>query len=322
MPELPEVETYARDLSAVLPGRRFTGAQVAWPRQLPRNEPAGFARRLAGQRVISVERRGKYLVLRLDHDWLLVHLKMSGRLQIVPAGAAPNPHAHIVLGLEGGDELRFHDPRKFGRMLLLADPAPLLDRLGPEPLDPAFGPEAFRTRLADRRGRLKPLLLDQSFIAGLGNIYVDESLWAARLHPLRRADGLDAAEAEGLHAAIRTVLERAIAARGTSFSAAGYRDLSGNMGEMAGTLAVFRRTGEPCPACGEPIVRLQVGQRSTHVCPRCQPAPADSSCVPHERCPRVAQHLSQPPDHSGGALPDRDGRAVGATRTVPPARFG
>lgn len=273
MPELPEVETYARDLAALLPGRRFTGARVDWPNQIPLNSPASLDAGIRGQTVTSVSRRGKYLVLRLSRDTLLVHLKMSGRLQLAPAADPPNPHAHIVFGMDRGDELRFHDPRKFGRIYLLADPAPLLGPLGPEPLDEALTPAAFRARLAGRRGRLKPLLLDQTFIAGLGNIYVDESLWAARLHPLRTADSLEPGEIDRLYRAIREVLVRAIEARGTSFSAAGYRDLTGNPGEMQGTLAVFRRTGAPCPACGAAIARLTVGQRSTHVCPRCQPAP-------------------------------------------------
>jgi len=270
MPELPEVETYARDLAGVLGGRTFTGARVDWPNQIPGNTPESLDAAVRGQAVAEVSRRGKYLVLRLTRDWLLVHLKMSGRLQVAPAGDPPNPHAHVVFGLDRGEELRFHDPRKFGRVHLLADPAPILGPLGPEPLGEALTPAAFRGRLAGRRGRLKPLLLDQTFLAGLGNIYVDESLWAARLHPLRSADSLTPDEIDRLYHAMREVLERAIDARGTSFSAAGYRDLTGNPGEMQGTLAVFRRTGEPCPRCGTPIARLVVGGRGTHVCVGCQ----------------------------------------------------
>jgi len=272
MPELPEVETYARDLATVLPGRTFAGARVDWPNQLPRGTPRALDTGVRGQSVLSVGRRGKYLVMRLTRDWLIIHLKMSGRLQVVPATEPANPHAHVVFALAGGDELRFHDPRKFGRVYLLADPAPVLGPLGPEPLDAALTPDAFRARIASRRGRLKPLLLDQTFVAGLGNIYVDESLWAARLHPLRTADTLTPGEINRLYHAIRDTLARGIAARGTSLSAGGYRDLTGNPGEMQGTLAVFRRTGHPCPACGTPITRLPVAGRGTHVCPRCQPA--------------------------------------------------
>jgi formamidopyrimidine-DNA glycosylase len=271
MPELPEVETYARDLAGSLSGRRFTGARVDWPRQLPLNGAEELDGRIRGQVVEAVGRRGKYLVLRLTADHLLVHLKMSGRLQIVPAETARNPHAHLVFGMDGGDELRFHDPRKFGRIYLLADVEPVLGPLGPEPLGADFTADLFGKMIAGRRGRLKPLLLDQRFLVGLGNIYVDESLWEARLHPLRSADSLSEDEILRLHAAIRGVLGRAVEARGTSFSTAGYRDLSGNMGEMQGSLAVFRRTGEPCPRCGRPIERMVVGQRSTHFCPGCQP---------------------------------------------------
>lgn len=273
MPELPEVETYARDLATALPGRRLAGVRLGWPRQAPRNTAVELTARLSGQAIVAVGRRGKYLCLELDRGWLIIHLKMSGRLEIAPADRPPNPHAHTVFALDGGDELRFHDPRKFGRVYVVADPADVTGALGPEPLDDAFTAAAFAARLAGRRGRLKPLLLDQSFVAGLGNIYTDEALFAARLHPLRRADTLAPTEIARLHAAIRDVLARGVALRGTSFSTGGYRDLTGNLGEMQGTLAVFRRTAQPCPACGTPIVRLVVGGRSTHVCPACQPAP-------------------------------------------------
>lgn len=270
MPELPEVETYARDLAGVLPGRRLTGARVGWPNQLPRNDAGEFSDDVAGQRIEGVSRRGKYLVFRLSRDWLLVHLKMSGRFAIAPRSAPADPHAHLVLALDGDEELRFHDPRKFGRAYLLADPACVLDAVGPEPLDPAFGVEALATRIAGRRGRLKPLLLDQRFLAGLGNIYTDESLWAARLHPVRPADSLDATDVARLHAAIRETLARAVEARGSSLSDAGYRDLTGNPGEMQDTLAVYGRQGEPCRRCGGTIVRTVVAGRGTHLCPACQ----------------------------------------------------
>lgn len=272
MPELPEVETYARDLAAVLPGRRLRGARLGWPRQAPRNVPFELDARVAGQTILSVGRRGKYLCLELSDDWLIIHLKMSGRLEIAPGTRPPNPHAHTVFTLDGGDELRFHDPRKFGRVYVVSDPATVTGGLGPEPLDEAFTRSAFAARLRSRRGRLKPLLLDQRFVAGLGNIYADEALFAARLHPLTRADALTDDDIGRLHASIRAVLAQGVARRGTSFSSGGYRDLTGNLGEMQGTLAVFRRTGQPCPACGTPIERLVVGGRSTHVCPACQPA--------------------------------------------------
>jgi len=273
VPELPEVETYARDLARVLPGRVFRGAVVTWPNQLPANEPAEFARRIAAQRVAGVSRRGKYLLLALPRDTLVVHLKMSGRLILAAAAEPPDRHAHVVLALDGGDELRFRDPRKFGRVYLLERTEALLGPLGPEPLEPAFTAAALARRLAGRRARLKPLLLDQRFVAGLGNIYADESLWAAGLHPLRVAGTLSAGEAATLQRSIRHVLERAVAARGSSLSDGGYRDLTGNPGEMQGSLAVYGRSGAPCPRCGTAVRRLLVAGRGTHLCPRCQPAP-------------------------------------------------
>jgi len=273
MPELPEVETYARDLARELSGRHLAGARAGWPNQLPMNTPAELDRRVRGQRVERVGRRGKYIVLDLSADCLLVHLKMSGRLRIVRAGDPADPHAHVVFDLGDGHELRFHDPRKFGRVYLLTEPAVVLGKLGPEPLAKDFDRHALRALLLGRRGRLKPLLLDQTFIAGLGNIYADESLWAARLHPLRGADTLSVAEIDRLHAAIRDVLERGVSLRGSSLNDGGYRDLTGNFGEMQGSLNVFQRAGEPCPRCGAKIQRLLVAQRGTHVCRRCQRAP-------------------------------------------------
>jgi formamidopyrimidine-DNA glycosylase len=271
MPELPEVETYARDLAEVLPGRRLHGARLAWPRQAPLNTPDELGARLRGQAVLTVSRRGKYLVLVLSHDWLIIHLKMSGRLYLAGPGIEADPHAHVVFRLDGGGELRFRDPRKFGRVYLVDDPRTVLGELGVEPLAPTFTAARLSAIVAGRRRRLKPLLLDQTLVAGLGNIYVDESLWLARLHPLRLAGSLDPFEVRRLHRSIRRVLRAAVRARGSSLSAGGYRDLTGNPGEMQGTLAVYGRAGDACPRCGSAVRRLIVGGRSTHVCPTCQP---------------------------------------------------
>jgi formamidopyrimidine-DNA glycosylase len=212
-------------------------------------------------------------VFRLSDDWLLVHLKMSGRLQLADEEADPNPYAHVVLPMDDKTELRFHCPRKFGRMYLVSDPGGILGSLGPEPLSSEFGPDVFSELMAQRRGMLKPLLLNQQFIAGLGNIYADESLWASELHPQRRADTLRSGDISRLYWSIRATLVAAIEARGTSLTEGGYRDLTGNMGEMQGSLNVFDRTGEPCPRCGEAITKIRVGGRGTHLCPRCQRAP-------------------------------------------------
>jgi formamidopyrimidine-DNA glycosylase len=284
MPELPEVETYARDLDHALRGRVLQGAWVGWAAQAPCNRPAALGGEVAGRTVLSVSRRGKYLVMELDRGWLIIHLKMSGRLVVEPSDEPARRHAHVIFRLDGGDELRFLDPRKFGRVYLVDDPAGVLGRLGPEPLGCELTAEAFSLRLTGRRRRLKPLLLDQEFLAGLGNIYVDESLWAARLHPLRPAASLGEAEARGLHAAIRDVLRLAIAARGTSLGDGSYRDLTGNPGEMQGSLAVYGRAGAKCLRCGGPIERITVGGRGTHLCPRCQPVWRGHDAPDGERC--------------------------------------
>ncbi len=272
MPELPEVETYIRDLAPILAGRTFQGAWCTWPAQLPLNTPQGLAERIDGQIVQALGRRGKYITIQLNQDWLLVHLKMSGRLVLASAAEPPDRHVHTALALDGAEELRLRDPRKFGRVYLVADPAVVLGPLGPEPLAPDFSRERLRCCLGQRRGRLKSLLLNQTVLAGIGNIYADEALWLAGLHPLRPANTMTAREVDRLHHAIRAVLRRAVAARGTTLTDGGFRDLTGNPGEMQGTLKVFGRTGQPCPRCGHEVVRTRVGGRGTHLCPKCQPA--------------------------------------------------
>ena len=263
MPELPEVETYARGLRPLI-GRTFLGARVLWPRSAPTG-PELLGPRIAGQVVQDVARRGKYIVLTLTDDTLLVHLKMTGQLVVAPADAPPDPHARVVFDLDGGEELRFHDPRKFGRVYLVTDPAQVTGALGPEPLADDFTPEGFAARLAGRRGRLKSLLLDQTFVAGVGNIYADEALHRAGLHPLRPADTLTPDEQARLYAAIRAVLAQAIANRGTNL------DWAYTQGRNQDALQVFHRHGQPCSTCGTPIERILVGQRGTHFCPTCQP---------------------------------------------------
>jgi formamidopyrimidine-DNA glycosylase len=270
MPELPEVENYRRDLRDLLLDRQITGVEVDWPNQIGAPSVRELVQRLPGQRITDIHRRGKYLVFTLSGgDSLLIHLKMSGRLMIEPVSAPPDPHAHVVFSLGDGEELRFRDTRKFGRVYLVADPEQVVGKLGPEPLEPDFTPERLDAMLANRRGRLKPLLLNQQFLAGIGNIYADESLHAARLHPLRTADTLSQGEINRLQAAIRFTLHRAIEHRGTSFSWV-YRDAYGEPGEFQALLQVYNREGEPCYRCGTPIERIVVGQRSTYFCPQCQ----------------------------------------------------
>ena len=269
MPELPEVETLARELRGALVGRRIVGVEVRWPRTVAAPDPETFARRLVGRRIREVRRRGKWLLLGLDEgEWLLVHLRMSGRLAVESADAPEDSHTRVVFRLDDGHQLRFSDPRKFGRMVLTACPEEWLGDLGPEPLD--LTPEGLAGMLQGRRVRLKILLTDQRFLSGLGNIYADEVLWRAGLHPLRCADTLTPGEVTRLHGAIRQVLEEAIARRGTTLPDQRYVLPDGRPGEFAAHLAVYGREGAPCPRCGAPIVRIRVGGRSAHFCPQCQ----------------------------------------------------
>ncbi len=273
MPELPEVESYRRDLSQMLVGRQITSVHVDWPNQVSTPSVEELTRRLSGQTVMSVDRRGKYLLFGLSGgDTLLIHLKMSGRLHIEPVTAPSDSHVHIVFRLDDGNELRFHDPRKFGRVYLVDDPVEVVGKLGPEPLDEDFTIERFAEMLSHRRGRIKPLLLNQTFLAGLGNIYTDEALHMAGLHPLRTANTLEPNEIRKLHAAIRSTLQQAIEHRGTSFDAF-YLDTRGERGMYQGQLQVYGRAGRPCYRCGTPIQRTVVAQRGTYFCPACQPQP-------------------------------------------------
>lgn len=272
MPELPEVETIARHLrdgwsgAPPLPGRRIEAVTTRWSRHIATPSAARFRREVAGQRVLDVGRRGKYLVLPLDRATLLIHLKMSGDLLVSPAGAPPDRFDRTVFHLNGGWQLRFSDARKFGKAYLLADPERILARLGPEPLEAGFTPRLLGDRLRLHRRALKPLLLDQTFLAGLGNIYADEALHRARLHPLRRSDSLTPDEIRGLWRGIRQSLQRGLRHHGASIDWV-YRG-----GDFQNHFRVYQRTGQACPTCGTPIARLVVGQRGTHICPACQRA--------------------------------------------------
>ncbi len=276
MPELPEVQTIVDDLIAAgLAGRRLAAVTIRWP-GVVHGMPAGtFRRRLIGRRIRNIARRAKFIIWQLDDEaCILVHLRMTGRFHFAPPGSRYARHEHIAFRLDDGRQLRFHDTRKFGRFYLPSDPATLLAGLGPEPLAPGFTARKLGQRIANRRRRLKPLLLDQQFIAGLGNIYVDEALWDAHLHPLRTSDALDQDDVRRLHRAIRKVLRRGLKNLGTTLGsgATTFYSVARRRGRNRDRLNVFRRTGEPCPRCRTPIERLVVGQRSTHICPVCQPS--------------------------------------------------
>jgi formamidopyrimidine-DNA glycosylase len=284
MPELPEVETVARDLRGLILDATISDATAFWPRTLRTHAPETIGGALAGRRIEEVGRRGKQLAIRLSGDALMtIHLKMTGQLFVVPAASPLDLHVRLVIALEDGREIRFRDIRKFGRIGVYevdsetgeavheAGGTAVFAHTGPEPLDEGFTLRAFRKRLRTRRGRLKSLLLDQSFIAGIGNIYADEALWAARLHPLRSAHTLRPPDERHLYLEIRRILAEAIVRRGSSIDDYTAPDGDGSMQEH---LRVYQRAGEPCLRCGHAIRRIVVGGRATHFCSWCQRLPA------------------------------------------------
>jgi formamidopyrimidine-DNA glycosylase len=274
VPELPEVEVVVRELRRTVVGASIVGAEICWLGTIGRSNRDEFVRGVSGQRIVSVARRGKWITLALSSGKsLLVHLRMTGRLLVAREERVDCTYLRVRLLLGDGGAICFHDTRKFGRMLLVADARDVLAALGPEPLSHAFTEAVFRKRLAERRARIKPLLLDQSFLAGLGNIYTDEALWRAGIHPLRAANSLSADEAARLWRAIKTVLRGAIRAGGTTLDDGGFVGATGETGRFAPRLAVYGRAGEDCPRCGTAVDRIVVAQRGTHICPRCQVDP-------------------------------------------------
>ncbi len=265
MPELPEVEIIVRSLRRTLSGCTITGVRVSWQRMV-QGSPLDVARALPGQRIEAVSRRGKYLVLSLSTgDVLLIHLKMSGRLYVCASAEPPDRYDRVTFMLDGGRELRFRDPRKFGRVCLTADATAQLGHLGPEPLDDIFSETEFLTRFNGRRGVIKSLLLDQTFIAGVGNIYADEALFRARIRPLRRVGTLSEDERRRLFGAVRDVLTAGIRGGGADLGDAVYP-----AGEFQNSFCVHGREEQPCPQCGTAIERIKLAQRSAFFCPRCQ----------------------------------------------------
>ena len=241
-----------------------------WKRTLGGATPARFAKAVKGATVARVWRRAKYIVFDLGPRGSLVgHLRMTGRMQV---GAHPGEYVVVTLDLDDGNGFHFIDVRKFGRLVYAREPGDVLPALGPEPLGDEFTPEWFRRALKQRRRQLKPLLLDQAFLAGLGNIYVDEALFCARLHPLRSSHNVPRAAADRLHAAIRGVLAAAVEHEGSTFDRF-YKTPEGKPGSYQHKFRVYGRTGKACRECGARIRKLQVAQRGTHVCPRCQRAP-------------------------------------------------
>lgn len=275
MPELPEVETIARSLrtgkgdTPGVVGKTITGAEVFWDRSIVTPSAAEFKQRLIGQKINQVGRRAKYFVLPLTDDTLLIHLRMSGDLIVGNAGEHLADHVRVALTLDDRWQLAFNNPRKFGRMWLVADPQEVFAKLGPEPFDPALTGKLLWQKLQNRSRQIKPLLLDQSFIAGLGNIYTDEALHLTGIHPRTIANNITPSQADKLLMNIRTVLEDGIRHNGASIDWV-YRG-----GQQQNHFNVYDQTGEPCPTCGAPIEKIVVGQRGTHYCPHCQPAPKE-----------------------------------------------
>ena len=286
MPELPEVETVVRGLRRVLPGRGI--AEVRLGKTDFIDDPAALERDLPGCRISDVQRRGKYIVLPLERDpqgknspLLIVHLGMTGRLAVQAAAAPAAAHTHAYFTLDDGRELRYIDPRRFGRIALFsgAQFAAAFARLGAEPLE--VSEADFRRLLAGRRAMIKALLLDQHFLRGIGNIYADESLWRAKLHPARLGARLSFADAHRLLEAIRHVLRAAIRLGGSSIS--DFVDANGLPGEFQLRHRVYDREGKGCFRCGAAIRRIIVAGRSSYFCPRCQPAPKHRRAVARKR---------------------------------------
>lgn len=268
MPELPEVESTVRYLRKLLQGLRVAGVRIHWPRTIAKPSPTAFEQGLIGATIETISRRGKYVLISVSGPagqlaWL-IHLRMSGYLEVFDCAEPSRKHDRVVVTFAGGKELHFHDVRKFGRMWLVADAASVTQPLGAEPLDPSLSAEDFVKRIKSRRGRIKPLLLNQRVIAGIGNIYADESLWGARIHPLAAADTLPYQKLQALYHEIGAVLTRAIRMHGTD---AGDRVVNGGRYKPR----VYGREGKPCPRCKATIRKIVVGQRGTHYCPRCQP---------------------------------------------------
>ncbi|MFN2117122.1 MAG: bifunctional DNA-formamidopyrimidine glycosylase/DNA-(apurinic or apyrimidinic site) lyase [Candidatus Promineifilaceae bacterium] len=269
MPELPEVETVARSLRPNLIGLKITGVRNTWPRHIDRPVLAEFIDRVRDRTIMDVSRRGKFLIFPLDNEeTLIIHLRMSGHLAVIPAQTPADKHTHTIFELANGQELRFRDTRKFGRVYLVSNHKDVVGKLGPEPLDKGFTVETLADILDGKSRLLKPFLLDQTMIAGIGNIYADEALFYAGLKPGRKTDTLDALEIKKLHEGIQYVLQLGIRREGATIST--YLKPDGEKGSMQEDVKVFRRTGEPCFRCGEPIQRIILGGRSTHYCENCQ----------------------------------------------------
>ncbi|MFC1980483.1 bifunctional DNA-formamidopyrimidine glycosylase/DNA-(apurinic or apyrimidinic site) lyase [Chloroflexota bacterium] len=269
MPELPEVETIKNELSPHVIGHRITGITLFWDRMVRQPSAEEFCSRLKGQEISGVARRGKYLIFSLtDGEVLIFHLKMSGSLLLKPASVEPDKFTRAIIYMDEDTALHFRDPRKFGGMWLAEDKNTITGKLGPEPLKADFTPQLLTRLLNNRTAPVKALLLDQNLIAGIGNMYADEALFAARIHPRRSGGSLSGDEIERLHHAIQHVLRTAISNKGASINT--YFRPEGGQGTAHVNFRVAHRGGKPCPICGTPIQRLPIRNRGSYFCPNCQ----------------------------------------------------
>jgi formamidopyrimidine-DNA glycosylase len=266
MPELPEVETIKNELIPHVVGHKITGVTLFDKKLVHQPSAEEFCSRLIGQKITGVERRGKYLIFSLaSGEALIVHLKMSGSLLLKP----PERFTRAILHPDGGTELYFRDPRKFGAMWLVANKNTVIGKLGPEPLEAGFRPKILAQRLSGRTANIKALLCDQSFVAGIGNMYADEALFLARIHPLRSGKSLSPEEVERLHRAIQQVLSAGIKNKGASVES--YFRPDGTPGTAHSQFKVAHGRGKNCPVCGTPLERIPVRNRGSYFCPKCQP---------------------------------------------------
>jgi formamidopyrimidine-DNA glycosylase len=273
MPELPEVETFRRhllqgvDSAPSILGKKILNAELLWEGTLASPAPTEFLSRIQGQYITGVGRRGKNLLIHLSRDTLIIHLRMSGELIVERKTAEKGKHYRLILNFDDKYRLAFNNIRKFGRIWLTEMPDVQLENLGPEPLSEDFTPELLYQLLQAKNQGLKYFLLDQGNIAGLGNIYTDEILHRAKLHPTQKTDSLCLQQAELLCKSIQDVLREGITNQGTSI------DWMYRGGDYQKYLSVYNLEGEPCPTCSTPIVRIKIAQRSTYYCPACQPPP-------------------------------------------------
>ncbi|MGG6313710.1 DNA-formamidopyrimidine glycosylase [Paenibacillus macerans] len=302
MPELPEVETVRRTLTQLIVGKKIRAVRVLLPRIIQRpDDIKRFETELAGHTIVEIGRRGKFLRIVMDGLVLVSHLRMEGRYGLYQANEEVEKHTHVIFQFIDGTELRYKDVRQFGTMHLFFPGEEFkhkpLAKLGLEPLAESFSPEAFREAISRRTTKIKPALLNQEYIVGLGNIYVDEALFRAGIHPEYPADKLTAAELDRLHAAIVSTLEEAVDAGGSSIKS--YVNGQGEMGMFQHSLRMYGRKGEPCLNCGQPVEKTVVGGRGTHFCPNCQP--------PYRTAPGKKRGQTKTGPAKPGSKPNREG---------------